>query len=44
MDKHFGYKDSTRKMRTLKPSALTYFLEIAQEGTLYAGKRTLIQK
>ena len=44
MDKHFGYKDSTRKMRTLKPSALTYFLEIAQEGTLYAGTSSNTQK
>jgi hypothetical protein len=26
LDKNFGYRDSTRKMRNLKPSALTYFL------------------
>lgn len=26
LDKHFGFKDSTKKMRSLKPAALTYLL------------------
>lgn len=37
MDKHFGNKNSTRKMRDLKPSALTHFLEAAQELPFYSG-------
>jgi len=27
MDKHFGFKDSTKKIRNLKPAALTHLLE-----------------
>lgn len=27
LNKHFGFRDSTRKMRNLKPSDLTYLLE-----------------
>ena len=30
LDKHFGFKDSTKKMRGLKPVALTLLLETAR--------------
>ena len=36
MDKNFGFRDSTKKMRNLKPSALTYFLEIAHKMDIYS--------
>ena len=35
MDKNFGFKDSTKKMRNLKPSALTYFLETSLKMEIY---------
>jgi hypothetical protein len=30
LDKHFGFRDSTKKMRNLKPAALTLLLETAR--------------
>jgi hypothetical protein len=30
LDKHFGFRDSTKKMRGLKPAALTLLLETAR--------------
>lgn len=30
LDKHFGFRDSTKKMRELKPAALTLLLETAR--------------
>jgi len=30
LDKFFGFKDSTKKMRNLKPAALTYLLEASR--------------
>jgi hypothetical protein len=29
MDKHFGFRESTKKIRNLKPAALTHLLEAA---------------
>ena len=37
LDKHFGFRDSTKKMRGLKPAALTLLLETARNRPDYAG-------
>lgn len=36
LDKHFGFRDSTRKMRGLKPAALTLLLDSARTLPDYA--------
>lgn len=38
LDKHFGFRDSTKKMRSLKPASLTLLLETARNLPDYAGK------
>jgi Myb-like DNA-binding domain len=35
LDKYFGFKDSTKKMRNLKPAALTYLLEESRNEANY---------
>ena len=37
LDKHFGFRDSTKKMRSLKPASLTLLLETARTLPDYAG-------
>lgn len=37
LDKHFGFRDSTKKMRNLKPAALTHLLEEARTQPHFAG-------
>jgi hypothetical protein len=44
LDKHFGFKDSTKKMRSLKPAALTLLLETARTLSDYKCKPFKIQK
>lgn len=44
MDKNFGFKDSTKKMRNLKPSALTFFLESAQKIPIYSCNQLKMKK
>ena len=43
LNKNFGFKDSTRKMRTLKPSSLTYLLETTHNLPFYSGNSSLTQ-
>jgi hypothetical protein len=44
MDKHFGFKDSTKKMRNLKPAALTHLLEAARTLTDFSEMMDLLLK
>jgi hypothetical protein len=44
LDKHFGFKDSTKKMRSLKPASLTHLLETARTLPDYEGIRVYIQE
>lgn len=41
LDKHFGFRDSTKKMRSLKPASLTLLLETARTLPDYAGKTSI---
>lgn len=42
LDKHFGFKDSTKKMRELKPAALTLLLETARTLPDFAEMMALL--
>lgn len=42
LDKHFGFRDSTKKMRELKPAALTLLLETARTLPDFAEMMTLL--
>ena len=42
LDKHFGFRDSTKKMRSLKPASLTLLLETARTLPDYAGTANTI--
>lgn len=44
LDKHFGFRDSTKKMRSLKPASLTLLLETARTLPDYAGTSPITQK
>jgi radical SAM superfamily enzyme YgiQ (UPF0313 family) len=44
LDKHFGFKDSTKKMRNLKPAALTHLLEEARTQPHFAGTHQSTQR
>jgi hypothetical protein len=44
LDKHFGFRDSTKKMRGLKPAALTLLLETARTLPDYSCTSALTKK
>lgn len=43
LDKHFGFRDSTKKMRGLKPAALTLLLETARTLPDYSSTFCMIE-
>ena len=44
LDKHYGFRDSTRKMRDLKPAALTHLLEAARHSPDFRDTMEMLRK